>query len=226
MRWAAPSARAGTRSDRDHTCCVQGFGISYAVQATVGTPPQPFRIILDTGSSDFWLSSAGCQGCPPSAPAFDPSSSNSFQVPSDSSEQINILYDSGKVAGMLGADTVSLAGLTAPAQALLVADEVSIDFLGDELGVSGLMGLAFPPLAATGATPFWQALIARGALDQPAMAFWLAPADRTSGHSEQPGGEFTLGGVNETLFSGDIEYNDLSDGQTASWWLLEMSSES
>jgi cathepsin D len=183
-------------------------------------------VVLDTGSSDFWLPSSSCQQCQSTAPKFDTSSSSSFQAPSGSNGQIKIPYGSGTVIGTLGADTVSLAGFTVPKQEFLVVDQISNSFFGGEPDVSGLMGLAFPSLAATRATPFWQALASSNQLDQSMMAFWLARADKTSSKSEQPGGEFTLGGVNTTLFSGDIEYNNQPNGQTASWWLLSMNSES
>ena len=39
--------------------------------------------------------------------------------------------------------------------------------------VSGLMGLAFQTIAASGATPFWENLVQSGAWDQPLMAFQL-----------------------------------------------------
>jgi cathepsin D len=89
--------------------------------------------------------------------------------------------------------------------------------------VSGLMGLAFESLASTRATPFWQALINDNLLTSPEMSFWLArslsPSSQTS---LAPGGVFTLGGTNSSLFSGDIEFLDLSS--TPSFWFLPLSS--
>jgi cathepsin D len=89
--------------------------------------------------------------------------------------------------------------------------------------VSGLMGLAFQPIASTGSTPFWLALTNNNLFSTPEMSFWLArnlnPVSETS---LAPGGLFTLGGTNSTLFSGDIEFHNLA--ATPSFWLLTLSS--
>jgi cathepsin D len=89
--------------------------------------------------------------------------------------------------------------------------------------VSGLMGLAFDSLASTQATPFWQAVTNNDQLSAPEMSFWLArDANPSSATSLAPGGIFTLGGTNSSLFSGDIEFLDLAS--TPSFWLLSLSS--
>ena len=89
--------------------------------------------------------------------------------------------------------------------------------------VSGLMGLAFETISSIGATPFWQAVTNNNLLSSPEMSFWLArnlnPLSETS---LAPGGVFTLGGTNSSLFSGNIEFHDLAS--TPSFWLLSLSS--
>ena len=89
--------------------------------------------------------------------------------------------------------------------------------------VSGLMGLAFEALSNTQATPFWQAITNANLLDTPEMSFWLARnTDPVSQISLAPGGVFTLGGTDSTLFSGNIEFLGLVS--TPSFWLLSLSS--
>ncbi|EIN11517.1 acid protease [Punctularia strigosozonata HHB-11173 SS5] len=203
----------------------EGFDASYVAQATVGTPGKQFLVVLDTGSSDFWLPASSCQGCQTSAPTFDSSASSSFSTPSGSISkgEITIPYGSGQVSGTLGTDSVELAGFTVTDQTFLVADQISQDFFSGEADVSGIMGLAFESISSTKATPWWQTLVNNDLLDQPMMSFWLARASRTSSDQEQPGGVFTLGTANTSLFSGDIEYINQPSGLSASWWLLEMS---
>jgi cathepsin D len=90
--------------------------------------------------------------------------------------------------------------------------------------VSGLMGLAFQPLASTGALPFWQAVTSSNLLSAPEFSFWLArDTTFTSAATLVTGGVFTLGGTNSSLFSGDIEFLDLVVA-TPSFWLLSLSS--
>jgi cathepsin D len=87
--------------------------------------------------------------------------------------------------------------------------------------VSGIMGLAFESISSTKATPFWQAVTSQ--FSAPEMSFWLArDTDPTSVSTLAPGGVLTLGGTNTTLFSGEIEFNNLPS--TPTFWLLSLSS--
>lgn len=91
------------------------------------------------------------------------------------------------------------------------------------------MGLAFESISSTNSVPFWQALVNAGDLSAPEMSFWLTrTADESGGSSvngdtEVPGGVFTLGGTNTSLFSGDIEFNNVQG--TPSFWMLNLSGE-
>lgn len=86
--------------------------------------------------------------------------------------------------------------------------------------ISGLMGMGFQSIAASGATPFWQSLAeTSGALDSPLFAFQLTrfTNDTDSQQQLQPGGTFTLGATNSSLFTGDIDYQDVPDGSPGYW---------
>ena len=90
-----------------------------------------------------------------------------------------------------------------------------------EGSASGLLGLAFPAIASTKSTPFWQALGSQ--LSASEMAFYLTRFNGdSSAKDEEPGGVFTLGGTNSTLFTGDIEFINMPTG-TPTFWLLSMS---
>ncbi|KZT71687.1 acid protease, partial [Daedalea quercina L-15889] len=201
---------------------------SYIGTISVGTPSQSFPVIMDTGSSDLWLASKSCSGCPSDTPEFDNSSSSTFKSntsttsSTSSNGQVEITYGSGEVQGSLGSDTVSLGGQTVSSQTFLVVDDVSSDLLDGN--VTGIMGLAFQSLAATGAVPFWQALVSQGSLSNPEFAFYLTRfiSDETA-LAEEPGGTFTIGGVNGSLYSGDIAYYSLADASSPSYWTLAIS---
>ncbi|KAH9839095.1 acid protease [Rhodofomes roseus] len=210
----------------------QDYDSSYIGTISVGTPSQSFPMIMDTGSSDLWLASSSCSGCPSDTPEFTSSSSSSFKSNSSSTSssghgggsngEVSITYGSGDVQGSLGTDTVSLAGQTVSSQTFLVVDTVSTNLLDGN--VTGIMGLAFQSLAATGAVPFWQALISQGSLSNPEFAFYLTRfVDDESAETEEPGGTFTIGGVNGSLYSGDITYYDLTDSTSPTYWTLTIS---
>lgn len=89
--------------------------------------------------------------------------------------------------------------------------------------VSGLMGFGWDQIATSGAKPFWQALAETpGTLDEPVMGFQLTRyLNDARAKVLEPGGTFTLGAVNTTLFEGEIDYQPIPDGQIG-YWLLEM----
>ena len=61
-------------------------------------------------------------------------------------------------------------------------------------------------------------------LASPEMAFWLTrELDNRNAKELEFGGEFTLGGVNQTLFTGDIEFINMPALRTQTFWLLGMS---
>lgn len=77
---------------------------------------------------------------------------------------------------------------------------------------SGSMGLGFAPTGQTTNLPFWRAILEGKDIASPEFSIWLS-------HN---GGTLTFGGVNNTLFSGDIEYLALAD-TNATYWALEIS---
>ncbi|KAI0663368.1 acid protease [Cubamyces menziesii] len=197
---------------------------SYIGTVSIGTPPQTFKVVLDTGSSDLWVASTSCFSCG-QTPTFDTSQSSTIKGvtgPNGQEQEITIRYGSGSVAGILATDTVSMAGFTVNPQTFLLAEQMTSGLLDGD--VSGIMGLAFEALASTNAVPFWQALANGGQFATPEISFWLARhLDDVNPPDEQPGGVMTLGGTNSTLFTGDIEFIPLTvttGGPT--FWMLEM----
>ena len=78
----------------------------------IGSPPQSFRVIFDTGSSDIWVPALACvRGCG-HHPRFNPNASTSFQpvLRGDSGEttSFSLTYGSGAVRGSVAKETVTL----------------------------------------------------------------------------------------------------------------------
>ncbi|KAF7783279.1 hypothetical protein Agabi119p4_2655 [Agaricus bisporus var. burnettii] len=188
----------------------------YLGNVDVGTPKQSFQVVLDTGSSDFWVGATPCtSGCSIGASLYDASESSTH---SDSGARATIRYGKGEVTGDVAQETVSLGGFTVQNQTFIKGDRVTENLVNDDS--SGIMGLAFERLASTESTPFWQALAEGDELTSKEMSFWLARSgiDQTSQTDVRFGGVFTLGGTNSSLYSGDIEFLDLV-GEPAFWTL-------
>ena len=100
----------------------------------VGTPPQEFEVIFDSGSSDLWVPSLTCSSksmnCA-SKTTFDKSKSSSYSdVSSGAKTVFDIMYGSGEVRGTYGVDRVTLADdYTSEEQTLALVD--STDGLGE-----------------------------------------------------------------------------------------------
>ncbi|KAJ7040974.1 aspartic peptidase domain-containing protein [Mycena alexandri] len=179
---------------------------SYFTSIQIGTPAQTFNVILDTGSSDLFVLDTACLGCS-DAPLFDSSKSSSFSQQS-SNRPTTISYGSGSVQGFIASDTVSMGSFSVSSQTFLVGEDITQDLIDGD------------GLAVTNAAPFWQALVTKNQLSSPEMAFQLTRSQSTE---DEPGGTFTLGGTNSSLFTGDIEFHDLTGSSTPMFWQISLS---
>jgi len=115
-----------------------------------------------------------------------------------------------------------MAGFSVPNQIFAVCDKVSKGLLNSP--VSGLMGLAWGTLASSGATPFWQTLAGSGAWDSPVMGFHLTRfLDDQNAETLEAGGSFDMGFVNQSLYTGSIDFQNIPSGKQ-SFWTLSMTS--
>ena len=197
-----------------------------ALRTQISDSPQSFNVILDTGSSDLWVTSTGCTTCTPGSPNFNSGASTSLQLSQDITGQpvrVTITYGSGAVAGNLVRDTVAMGGFQVQNQPWLLVDQTSANLLDGSN--AGIIGLAFDTISNTGAIPLWQNLAQGGQLSTPEMSFWFTRLlNDQSAQEEDFGGIFTFGGQNQTLFTGDIEFLPLvTDAGQQTYWLLGVS---
>ena len=79
----------------------------------VGTPPQMFSVIFDTGSSDIWIPGNSCLHCGKHMSLFNPNASSSFH-PSKASkadgrqQNFDLRYGTGSVRGTIAMETITL----------------------------------------------------------------------------------------------------------------------
>lgn len=182
--------------------------------AYVGTPPQPFQVVFDTGSADFWVPSPACthrSGNCGGKSVYDSKSSSTYKEPkSPAKTDFGIVYGSGPVQGKYVIDSVKLADdFVVEAQTFAVAD--TTDGLGqvyEKAKFDGILGLAFPSLSQNPNSPtVLDNLVSQGQLKSAMFAFYLG---------DNKDGELTLGGYDESLVDGDINWVNLL---SATYWL-------
>lgn len=181
---------------------------------------------------DLWLADQQCDSGCNGVATFDPSQSSTF---TNESLPFSIKYGSGAAEGSLGQDVVQMAGFSVQNQIFGayffftslpcvtkdfagVCDMVSSGLITSP--VSGLMGLAWGSIASSGATPFWQTLASAGVWDEPLMTFQLTRfINQTNRAVLEAGGTFTMGGLNSSLYTGEIDYVDVPSDAITFWTL-------
>lgn len=180
----------------------------------IGSPPQPFSVILDTGSADLWVAGSDCTTCD-NVPLFSPSSSSSASLKSTGG--FSITYGSGSAVGDVYTENVYIGGYVVDG-AVMSSVEQSQGIIRSDVPVSGIMGLAFPSISTLRSTPVAQLLATQGVLAEPLFSFALQEASAGAGPSS-PGGVMTLGGVNQSHYAGEIVYTNLT---SETYWLIPL----
>jgi len=188
---------------------------SYYGNIAIGTPPQNFSMVFDTGSSDIWVPSSECSTiyypyCEHHN-QYDCTLSKTYFAKGKSAK---IQYGIGSISGHTSEDVVEIAGLKTNQTFIeaLIVEDLSYTQIPD-----GIMGMAYPSLASDKATPVFNNLVKQGLVEKAIFAFHL---DRKSNQSKD-GGELILGGYDESKFEGDLHYHDVVEEK---YWTIQMDS--
>ncbi|KAG5649029.1 hypothetical protein DXG03_000378 [Asterophora parasitica] len=168
----------------------------YYSEITLGNPPQTFKVILDTGSSNLWVPSQRCTSIACFLHAkYDSSSSSTYKA---NGSEFSIQYGSGSMEGFVSQDVLKIGDLTIPKQDFAEAlKEPGLAFAFGKF--DGILGLGFDTIAVNHITPPFYNLVNQGLLDEPVFSFRV-------GSSEADGGEAVFGGIDKNAYSGEITY--------------------
>jgi len=185
--------------------------MAYYGPMQVGTPPQNFTIIYDTGSSDFWVPSVRCsaQACR-GKNLYNSATSSTFQK---MDEPFSIQYGTGSVSGILSEDTVRIGGIEARGQVFAeMTNSPGTEFNGTPF--DGICGMGYPALSSAKKTPPFFNMMAQGNVKEPVFSFYLR-----KGPDGKSGGHMTLGGYDPRDFIGNIVWLPVID---RAYWLVSM----
>lgn len=177
----------------------------YVGEISIGTPPQPFRVIFDTGSGNLWVygTGSGMFG----RREFDPNKSPTWQ---DTFKDSDIAYAGGRVDCKVAKDTVTLG------------PEVVVPYMffgqtysaSGGLGIGdGVMGLGWPSLAFDGTTVLLTRLLDASIVDDAIFSFYFTKDENTKV------AELTFGGAKPEHHNGDFSWIPMISHHEPYWTL-------
>ncbi|KAH9607887.1 hypothetical protein KSS87_007167 [Heliosperma pusillum] len=197
--------------------------IQYYGEIGIGTPPQRFNVIFDTGSANLWVPSSKCffsvqlkavQHILQRWWYFTSSLSvlvireletwglfvRCNPVYNIIGKRSKIPYGSGFVSGFFSRDNVHVGGLLVEDQ-LFVEARIERSFDLTLTQFDGILGLGFQEISVGHATPLWYNMVQQGLVCHQIFSLWL---------NQDPystiGGEIVFGGVDWRHFVGDHSY--------------------
>jgi hypothetical protein len=180
----------------------------------IGTPPQEFQVIYDTGSSNLWVPEVGCVHCGykfihGGKNKYDAKASDTFV---EDGSEFNIQYGSGAVSGVFADDTVVLADdIAVVHQKFATIHDAAGMGIGYAFGYfDGILGLGFDSISVGGVETVFHNAMDQGQVEKAMFAFYLG---------DNADGELTFGGYDEDKFEGDLTWVSLSD---ATYWRIDM----
>ncbi|XP_007951498.1 cathepsin E [Orycteropus afer afer] len=172
--------------------------MEYFGTISIGSPPQNFTVIFDTGSSNLWVPSVYCssQACQ-THPRFHPSQSSTYN---ELGFPFSIQYGTGSLSGIIGADQVSVEGLIVVNQQFGESvKEPGQTFVDAEF--DGILGLGYPSLAVGGVTPVFDNMMAQNLVTLPMFSVYMS-SDPAGGK----GSGLIFGGYDHSHFSGSLNW--------------------
>jgi len=178
----------------------------------IGTPPQNFTVIFDTGSSNLWVPSAKCYfsvACYFHHKYKSKKSSTYIQ----NGESCKITYGSGSISGYFSQDNVQVGDLTVTDQVFIeTTRESSISFVLAKF--DGILGLGYPEISVGDVPPIWSSMAEQGLMEKKVFSFWL-----NRDEEDVNGGELVFGGVDSKHFTGQHTYVNVTQ---KGYWQIEM----
>ncbi|XP_027388307.1 pregnancy-associated glycoprotein 2-like [Bos indicus x Bos taurus] len=176
---------------------------SYIGNINIGTPPQEFQVLFDTGSSSLWVPSIYCQSSSCyKHNSFVPCNSSTFKA---TNKIFNTNYTATSIKGYLVYDTVRIGNLVSVAQPFGLSLK---EFGFDDVPFDGILGLGYPRRTITGANPIFDNLWKQGVISEPVFAFYLSS-------QKENGSVVMFGGVNRAYYKGELNWVPVS--QVGSW---------
>ncbi|WOK97283.1 aspartic proteinase oryzasin-1 [Canna indica] len=184
----------------------------YFGEIGIGSPPQNFTVVFDTGSSNLWVPSSKCYF---SVACYFHTKYRSRQSSTyhKNGTSVNIYYGTGSVSGFFSQDDITIGGIVIKNQDFIEATkEPSITFLLAKF--DGILGLGFEEISVGRAVPIWYNIVNQSLVEEPIFSFWF---NRNA--DEEQGGEIVFGGTDPQHYKGQHTYVPVTQ---KGYWQFDM----
>lgn len=165
----------------------------YSLSVRLGTPPQQFRVLVDSGSSNFAVAGSHFSSIQ-KYPYFNTSLSQSFR---DIDTNVGVRYVDGEWSGRVGRDNFSLSAGDSHSTVVYISvmEEVSGGFFKTSNGWVGILGMGYAALAKPDSSvlPVMDSLVAGGVTTDKFGLQLCGPETKTDGTLLDKGGRMSLG---------------------------------
>uniref|UniRef100_A0A3Q1HML9 Peptidase A1 domain-containing protein n=1 Tax=Anabas testudineus TaxID=64144 RepID=A0A3Q1HML9_ANATE len=180
---------------------------------SIGTPPQTFTVLFDTGSSNLWVPSIHCAFLDLACWLHHRYNSKKSSTYVKNGTDFSIRYGRGSLSGFISGDTVSIAGLSIPGQQFGEAvKQPGITFAVARF--DGVLGMAYPSISVAQVTPVFDTAMAAKLLPQNIFSFYINRNPKAT-----VGGELILGGTDPQYYTGDLHYVNVT---RKAYWQIQM----
>lgn len=185
------------------------LGVQFYGAISLGTPPQEFQVIYDTGSSNLWIPADNCSLSCLLKKRFQPTQSSTYQP---DGREFKIMYGSGPVSGHTIGDVVTMAGFSGPQSFAGITDASGLGLAYALSKWDGICGMAWPSISVNNMEPPMFSIAKANPGFANKFAFYLPK-------SSSDEGDLVLGGYDPSHVDGDLVRVDLS---TKTYWTVDM----
>ncbi|KAL2002741.1 hypothetical protein VTN02DRAFT_6071 [Thermoascus thermophilus] len=185
------------KTEGGHDVLVDNFlNAQYYTEISLGTPPQSFKVVLDTGSSNLWVPSSECGSIACYLHSkYDSSESSTYKK---NGSEFSIRYGSGSLSGFVSNDVLQIGDLKVKDQDF--AEATSEPGLAFAFGrFDGILGLGYDTISVNKIVPPFYNMVNQKLVDEPVFGFYLGDTNKEGDQSEA-----TFGGIDKDHYTGDL----------------------